>query len=60
MVLDCDYCDSWVHWTCAGITREPPEDESGSAPLTEAVRKGERKKEERELSIDIINIGTIM
>ena len=49
-MIGCDGCDSWVHWTCVGMTSlgnlRPMR--SGSVPLVLRQDSRERRKEERE------------
>ena len=30
--IGCDLCDTWYHWLCVGIIREPPENQSWYCP----------------------------
>ena len=46
-MIGCDGCDSWVHWTCVGITREPPDDEKWFCPTCVKSRQSGKKKKGR-------------
>ena len=46
-MIGCDGCDSWIHWTCASITREPPTDEKWYCPTCVRSRQSEKKKKGR-------------
>ena len=46
-MIGCDGCDSWVHWTCVGITREPPDDEKWFCPTCLKSRQSGKKKKGR-------------
>ena len=47
-MIGCDGYDSWIHWGCAGITREPPEDEKWYCPTCVETRRAGKKKKEIE------------
>ena len=46
-MIGCDGCDSWVHWTCVGITREPPSDEEWFCPACLRSKQSGKKKKGR-------------
>ena len=43
-MIGCDGCDSWLHWTYVGITREPPADEEWFCPTCVKSRQTGKKK----------------
>ncbi|XP_067930112.1 transcription initiation factor TFIID subunit 3-like isoform X2 [Watersipora subatra] len=49
-MIGCDGCDEWFHWTCVGITEQPPEDVEwfcGKCAEKDRKKKKKRKKEKR-------------
>ena len=47
-MIGCDgYADSWLHWSCVGITREPPADEEWFCPSCVKSRQAGKKKKDR-------------